>query len=143
MTRTSPPRPWAFVDSSAHYALADSRDAHHTDAVAIANRLQTERWRLFTTNFVVAETHALVLARANRRVAAQVLEDLDHSSTTIVRVTAADEQRAREIIHRYQDKTFSLTDAISFVVMERLEIPYAFAFDDDFAQYGQAIVLTP
>lgn len=37
---------------------------------------------------------------------------------------------------RYDDKRFSFTDAISFVVMERLGIPYAFSFDRDFAQYG-------
>ena len=50
--------------------------------------------------------------------------------------------RAREIIRQYEDKSFSLTDATSFAVMERLRISYAFTFDRNFAQYGFTI-LTP
>lgn len=59
---------------------------------------------------------------------------------TIVRVTTADEARGREILRRYSEKDFSLTDATSFSVMERLGIGLAFTFDRDFEQYGfQAI----
>jgi hypothetical protein len=53
-----------------------------------------------------------------------------------VRTRAADEELAKQIILRYQDKRFSFTDAISFVVMERLGIRFAFSFDRNFAQYG-------
>ena len=41
---------------------------------------------------------------------------------------------------KYQDKDFSLTDAISFAVMERLQITQAFTFDRHFAQYGFTLV---
>jgi uncharacterized protein len=133
-------RRWALVDTSAYFATIDAGERHHAAAVAIANRLSSERWRLFTTNFVLAETHALFLTRVNRAVAATVLSEIDNSPTTIVRVTAADEQRARAIISRYQDKDFSLTDAISFAVMERLGIGWAFTFDRNFAQYGWDIL---
>jgi predicted nucleic acid-binding protein len=34
------------------------------------------------------------------------------------------------------DKDFTLTDATSFAVMERLGITYAFTFDHPFTQYG-------
>jgi uncharacterized protein len=51
-------------------------------------------------------------------------------------VTAEDELRTRQIIYRYDDKNFSLTDATSFAVMERLRITTAFTFDHNFAQYG-------
>jgi predicted nucleic acid-binding protein len=54
----------------------------------------------------------------------------------IVRVTPEDEAKAREITYRYDDKDFSLTDATSFAVMERLGIRAAFTFDRDFRQYG-------
>jgi len=56
--------------------------------------------------------------------------------TDVVRVEAADEERALEIIRRHEDKDFSLTDATSFAVMSRLGIREAFAFDRHFAQYG-------
>ena len=61
---------------------------------------------------------------------------MQRSSTFIVRVRYADEERAKEIVCRYADKDFSLADAISFVVMERLQIGQAFTFDQRFAQYG-------
>jgi predicted nucleic acid-binding protein len=54
----------------------------------------------------------------------------------VIRVRASDEERARDIVYRYTDKDFSLADAISFVVMDRLQITRAFTFDHHFAQYG-------
>lgn len=126
----------AFADTSAFAALANRRDDRHDDAVAISRRLSREHWRLYTTNFVLAETHALLLARLNRIVAAQTLHEIDRSNTTIIRVTVADERRAREIVYRYTDKDFSLTDATSFAVMERLRLRQVYTFDRDFAQFG-------
>jgi predicted nucleic acid-binding protein len=111
-----------FVDTSAYYALTDSQDSRHASAQEIARRLAEERRRLFTTNLILAETHALILARLGRDVAATVLFALDRSTTTIVRVSAADERRARSIITQFDDKDFSLTDATSFTVMNRLRI---------------------
>jgi predicted nucleic acid-binding protein len=63
----------------------------------------------------------------------------ERTPITIVRVTEADEERALALIGRYRDKDFTITDATSFVVMERLSIATAFTFDDDFRQYGLAV----
>ena len=72
----------------------------------------------------LSELHALLLTRLDRRVAARVLEEVDASNlTTVVRVATRDERRARQIVFGYTDKDFSLTDATSFAVMERLRIP--------------------
>ncbi len=104
-------------------------------------RLTDERWQMYTTNVVVAELHALVLARRGREMAGQILMVIDRApATTIVRVTEHDEREAHEIIRRYADKSFSLTDALSFAVMQRLRIPAAFTFDDDFRQFGVQIL---
>lgn len=94
--------------------------------------------RLFTTNLVLAETHALLVARLRRAdTAFEFLTDIYGSdSTTIIRVTERDEQRALEILARTRDKLYSFTDVASFVVMERLGISQAFSFDRNFAQYG-------
>lgn len=99
-----------LIDSGAYLALSDPAEAHHSMAQAIAARLDVQRWRPFTTNFVVAETHALILSRRSRRAALRVLRQIDASTdTAVVRVSAGDERRAREVIHRYTDKDFSLT----------------------------------
>ena len=131
-----------LVDTSAFYALADSNDTNHQAACSIANRLAERQYRQFTTNLVLAELHALVLVRLGRAVAFRVLQGLDRSNINVVRVTAADEARARTILSRYDDKDFSLADTISFAVMERYGILHCFAFDRHFAQYGFA-PLTP
>jgi hypothetical protein len=60
----------------------------------------------------------------------------------VARSRASDEERAREVSYQYDDKDFSMTDAISFAVMERLRITQALTFDRHFAQYGFT-VLTP
>lgn len=52
----------AFTDTGAYFALSVVRDINHEAARLIGRRLITERWRLYTTNFVLAETHALFLA---------------------------------------------------------------------------------
>lgn len=140
MRVAEPERRAVFVDSSAYGALANPRDQDHRQAVALARHLTEERLRFYTTNFVVAETHALVLSRAGRDVAYRLLTQLDASKQIVVRVGEDDEQNARRVIASYRDKDFSLVDALSFVVMERLHILTAFTFDRHFQQYGFAVV---
>jgi predicted nucleic acid-binding protein len=131
----------ALIDTSAFFALGDRHNAVYPIARAIQDRLIGGRWRVVTTNFVVAETHALVLARRDRTDAARVLREIDGSKDlVVVRVEEGDERRAREIIYQYTDKDFSLTDATSFAVIERLGVGYAFTFDRHFAQYGFAVL---
>jgi predicted nucleic acid-binding protein len=76
-----------------------------------------------------------------RSIAARVLAEIDNSDAlTVIRVSVADEARARQIIHQYQDKDFSLTDATSFAVMERLGITHTFTLDHNFSQYGFVVL---
>jgi len=133
---------WAFVDTGAYFALAFDGDEDHAEAIAISQRLARERRQLVTTNFVLAETHALLLNRVNRAVALRVLLSILNSNTRIVRISQSDEEMARAILIRYQDKNYSLTDATSFVVMQRLGIQTAFAFDRHFSQHGFTILRT-
>ena len=129
-----------FIDSSVYLALLDQDDEHHREATQILNQLAEERYRQFTTNVLLIEAHALILSVLSRTQAAQFLKDMQESNTVIVRVRAADEDRAKQILFQYDDKDFSFADAISFAVMERLAIRLAFTFDRDFAQYGFTVL---
>ncbi len=99
----------ALVDTGAYFALTDPRDSNHPAALRVQQRIIAERWRLFTTNFIIAETHALLIARLGRSTAARVLEQLDRTAQirelTVVRVSASDEQRAREILRQSTTRT--------------------------------------
>src|SRR6266581_2988527 len=92
-----------LVDTSAYFALTDRRETDHAAAQAIFVRLAREHWRAFTTNFVVAEAHALQLNRLGRYHAAQFLSQIDRSATMIERVTQDDETQARAILRQYDD----------------------------------------
>lgn len=136
----APRRRWALVDSSAFLSLVNPNDVHHREAARVLERLGEERWRTFTTNFVVAETHALFLIRLGHSHATDFLREIARSSTVTLRPDPQDEERARAIVFQYEDKDFSLTDALSFAVMERLGIAHAFTFDRHFEQYGVAVL---
>jgi uncharacterized protein len=119
-TRRASPARRTLVDTSAYFALLDADDANHAQALTIRDRLIAEDWRLFTTSFVLAETHALLLNRLSQDIATRFLREMEYSPTTLAWVTPADVHRAKAIIYQYDDKDFSLTDATSFAVMERI-----------------------
>jgi predicted nucleic acid-binding protein len=130
----------AFVDSAAFYALIDKNSIDYQRAHALLRQLTEGNRKLVTSNFVVAESHALLLNRLGRYMARGFLHWVDRSSLIVARVSVSDEQRARVIVDSYDDKDFSLTDATSFAVMERLGIVEAFTFDRHFRQFGFAVV---
>lgn len=126
-----------FVDSSAYFAFVDrSEGDRHRQALVTAGRLGREEAELYTTNYVVAEAHALILNRINRDDAERFLDRLYASATRIIQATEADQTRARELIHRHHDKPYTLTDAVSFAVMRRLHLKTAWSFDHHFEDMG-------
>lgn len=130
-----------FIDTGAVYALLDRDDKNHHAARRTFNALKKRRAEPFLTNFVVAETHALLIARLDAAIARRWLAG---NVWPVERVREDDESRARDIVARYTDKTFTYTDATSFAVMERLGLKTAFAFDPHFRQYGfQVAALAP
>lgn len=129
-----------FVDTSAWYALSDQTQSRYLDVQRIMTRLDQERVRLLTSNFVLAETHALILNRLGRFDALAYLRKMQENPASIVRVRPVDERRAVAIIERYADKDFSYTDAASFAVMERLGVGTAFTFDRHFRQFGVGVL---
>ena len=56
-------------------------------------------------------------------------------------MTQADEALAISILREHQDKTYSFCDALSFMVMERLGVTEAMAFDRHFREYGKLTIL--
>lgn len=130
-----------FIDTSAFVRLADARDQEAVSANRIMGRMTIERWEAVTSNFILAETHALLLQRRDRQVALDTLRFIERGAVIVLRVSEPDEHRAREIIEQYDDKAFTLTDATSFAVMERLGLRYAFTFDRHFAQFGFSLLM--
>jgi predicted nucleic acid-binding protein len=133
----------AFVDTGGFFALLSENDVNHKRALGVFRRANAERWSLVTTNIVVFETYALLLNRTGegRSKAIQFLDHLSASGLRIERATERDESAAIALVRAHDDKSYSLCDALGFVVCERLDISDAIACDVDFRSYGRLNVL--
>jgi predicted nucleic acid-binding protein len=86
-----------FADTGGFYPALNRRDASHRDAARLSPRARREHWFLFTTNFVLAESHALILARMGRDRAWGFLQAIVTGGTNVIRAEEADEQRPERL----------------------------------------------
>jgi predicted nucleic acid-binding protein len=128
-----------FVDTGAWFAVYVPSDFHHE---AASNWLATSTDQLITTDYVIDELLTLLRARGNRDLSIEVGSLLLSGDLCAVeRVREADFDQAWAIFSTYLDKEWSFTDCVSRVVMARLEITEAFAFDEHFRQFGTVAVV--
>jgi len=123
-----------MVDTGAWYAVADATDRHHQEA----KRFYLEhagRTPFVTTDLIVAETWSLLSAHLDRHAAMTFWDTLRETRTPILTIDPVDIESAWRISHDFDDQDFSFVDCISFVLMERLGISEAFAFDAHFLVY--------
>ncbi len=132
-----------FIDTSFFVALLDPRDGNHTRAVEAFEEFETRRLKdlLLTTNNVVLETITVARYEAGHALAVRAGEMLyGEKLARLHRTTAEDEAAAFAYLKKYEDKDYSAVDCLSFVVMEKLGIGEALAFDSDF---GHRFVMRP
>lgn len=122
-----------FVDTSALLAVLDEDDVRHAAAAATFRAL-LDGSELVTHNYIHVEASAIAGRRLGAAAATQVIDALLPVMTTYW-VDEADHRAAVEA-HRADDSGASFVDHVSFVVMRRLGIDVAFAFDADFATRG-------
>lgn len=129
-----------FLDASFWIAYRDERQEFHARAREILPRMFRERVLFVTTLPVICEVYAhFSRSRLKKRL---VMDDLfDNPVVNIADVTVQDQQDALHLLRSHLDKSYSLCDAISFVLMRRLQVSRALAFDDHFRQFGEFEVL--
>ncbi len=123
-----------FVDTGAFYALADTSDAHHNAAKEFYPSVLKEH-RFFTTTFVMMETWLLIRNKLGYPAAQKFFDAMRKGVIALIDVLPSDLDTAWTILAEYADQEFSLVDATSFAVMERLAIPTAFCFDAHYHVY--------
>jgi uncharacterized protein len=128
-----------FVDTSAWFAYYAPGDVNHSAAREVFRRA---RDRFVTIDYVVDELLTLLKTRENPNRAAAAGKTLFEEKTARIEwVEEADVWSAWQTFNRYRDKQWSFTDCVSYVVMQRLRIKKAFAFDIHFRQFGTVAVL--
>jgi len=131
-----------FLDTGFIFALVCSHDASH---LRVRRNIAEYKGRdlsqlLLTTNHVVEETITLLRSRGHRD--ADVAHDLAVRvgrrlfSGALARVhhaTVEEEHAAFEYLAARRDKRYSLTDCLSFVIMDAYHITEALSVDEDFS----------
>lgn len=123
-----------YVDTGAFFALSDVKDTHHRRASEYTRRVEKQA-HFVTSSYVVIEAWLLIRNKLGYRAALDFLVRVRGGAAQIRQVTDTDLTKAMEIMTTYADQEFSLVDAVSFVLMERLEIDTSFTFDAHFRIY--------
>ncbi|MGE0133214.1 MAG: type II toxin-antitoxin system VapC family toxin [Blastocatellales bacterium] len=128
-----------LIDTSGFFALYSENDQNHRAAKEL---FQHSRSRI-TTNYVLAEYVALGLVRGlpRQNVLTFSEEILFDDTIEIVWVNPQQHTQAVELLRQRPDKTYSLCDAVSFVLMRERGINEALTTDKHFVQEGFARLL--
>lgn len=123
-----------LLDTSGLLCLYDETERHHAQAIELYRAAHTR----LTTNYVLAEYVALAHVRGLPRL--QVLafseEILFDETVEIVWIDTNLHRQAVELLQNRRDKTYSLCDAVSFVLMRERQISEALTTDRHFEQEG-------
>ena len=126
-----------FLDTGYLIGLETSNDQHHQAAVEHWNRLARNLPHLVTSSYVFDE---VVTIFANRNLHAKGIEVgqnlLDSPFVELVHVDEELFYEAWRYYQKHSDKSYSLTDCVSFVLMTKLGIEAALTFDTHFVQAG-------
>lgn len=123
-----------LLDTSGLLCLHHRAEPLHEEAQA-AYKAATVR---LTHNYILAEFVALATARRLPRMAALAfLTDLlDNPDIETIWVDEELHQQAMELLLARPDKTYSLCDAVSFVLMRQRQVNIALTTDRHFVQEG-------
>jgi predicted nucleic acid-binding protein len=126
-----------FLDTGYVVALEASDDQRHDEAAAHWKKFIAERPRMVTTNYVFDEVVTFFNSRDCHEKAVEIGERFRDSK--MIELVAVNEnlfEKGWAYFRKHDDKQYSLTDCISFVVMEKRDMRRALAFDNHFEQAG-------
>jgi predicted nucleic acid-binding protein len=130
-----------FVDTAYLVALVRERDRLHRQA---KNFQKYPPGQLLTTEWVLTEVANGLADPPTREEFIDLLAELrGRTDVVIVRVSHEHFQQGCELYARRRDKSWSLTDCISFVIMQKNGIDTALTSDEDFEQAGFTRLMDP
>jgi uncharacterized protein len=129
-----------FVDTSAWDAIADGGDSNHALALLFRDEIAGQ-YKLVTTNYVLDELYTLLMLNVGYQSTVRFKRQLDvliqEGILEVVWISEQMTAEAWDIFEQFNsDKRWSFTDCTSYVLMKRLAIAEAFAFDRHFEQMG-------
>lgn len=126
-----------FLDTAYAIALSVPKDQYHTQAVHLADQLEAARARMVTTRAVILEIGNALSKQRYRHAAVKLLDSLEADpNVEIVPMSEPLYIRAFQRYRQRPDKEWSLTDCVSFIVMQDRGITQALTTDEHFQQMG-------
>lgn len=123
-----------FLDTSFVQALLNRRDEYHNRALTLSARLRTDT--IWTSEAIITEI-GNALSASNRAKAAGFIRSLYTTpNVRIVSITTGLLLDALSLYESRSDKTWGLTDCISFSIMNQNSLHDALSSDRDFYQAG-------
>jgi predicted nucleic acid-binding protein len=123
-----------FFDTSAIYAYINAKDPDHRKVKSFINDF---RGQLIITNYIFDEIVTLVTNRIGHETAVMVGNTLLNSpQIDRIWITQDYEKEAWKLFCGRNDKEYSFTDCITFIVMRQRNIKKCLAFDEHFKQEG-------
>lgn len=131
-----------FLDTAYAIALSSPNDLFHRRAIQLADELKSAGTRLVTTRAILLEIGNALSKQRYRRAAVLLLDSLEIDPR--VQIIPLSEQlyaRASKLYRERLDKEWTLTDCMSFIVMEDCEISEALTTDEHFHQAGFHVLM--
>lgn len=126
-----------FIDTSGFYALVVVNDPEHESAHRTLERVQREKRRLITTDYVLDETATLLKTRGEMKLVQPLFERVFRSAACRIEwMDAARFDGVREFFLKYADQAWSFTDCACFCTMKELKLVDALTTDRHFEQAG-------
>lgn len=128
-----------FADSYYYLALANSLDQGHAKALRFGD---TFRGQIITTEWILTEIGDAFSQSPDRAIFLEILATIENDPRTMV-VEATHDLflRGVQLFRDRSDKDWSLTDCISFVVMEEHAVRDSLTADHHFEQAGFVALL--
>ncbi|MCB0114700.1 MAG: PIN domain-containing protein [Caldilineaceae bacterium] len=124
-----------FVDTSGLLALMDGDEPRHELASAAWMQWIVDGFPLWTTNYVILESTALL----QNRIGMEAVQNFHRNLVPLLHVKWIDPQLHADALAIYlatNQRRLSLVDCSSFTAMRLLKIDTVFAFDGHFSEQG-------
>jgi predicted nucleic acid-binding protein len=130
-----------FLDTGYLIAVEASDDQNHQAALLHWQKLIKSQPRIITTTFVFDEIVTFFNNRNRHAKAIEIGKNLLESNLIeIIQVNEELLDLGWDYFQKHDDKRYSLTDCISFIVMEERNLTTALTFDKHFTQAGFVVL---
>ncbi|PRR70279.1 type II toxin-antitoxin system VapC family toxin [Neomoorella humiferrea] len=132
-----------FVDTGAFIALGWEKDPYHEIAVNFY-RFHRNKWRMFTSNYIIAETYTWLRYHTSSFHALHFLEIIKKlqlkNRLTLIYASQDMEDKINQFLRQYRDVVLSYPDAATGVIVNEFNIPQIFGFDSHLAIFGKTVL---